>query len=68
MVIWSLITVASATPAFAQAFGHKGGPDIENIAEIISLLRRDAYDLELLLSFGTSKGGSAGHLALAIRN
>lgn len=68
MVIWSLITAASAPPAFAQAFGHKGGPDIENIAEIITLLRRDAYDLELLLSFGTSKGGSAGHLALAIRN
>ncbi|MGA7874256.1 MAG: hypothetical protein WCA08_01225, partial [Desulfoferrobacter sp.] len=26
------------------------------------------YDLELLISFGTSKGGSAGHLALAIRD
>ena len=29
---------------------------------------KDAYDLELLISFGTSKGGSAGHLALAIRD
>ncbi|MFZ1900319.1 MAG: hypothetical protein WAU35_07460, partial [Azonexus sp.] len=32
------------------------------------LLRQDPYDLELLISFGTSKGGSAGHLALAIRD
>ncbi|HEX5128535.1 MAG TPA: hypothetical protein VFV90_02255 [Usitatibacter sp.] len=30
-------------------------------------LRQDPYDLELLISFGTSKGGSAGHLALALR-
>jgi hypothetical protein len=52
----------------AQTFGHKGGPDIENIAEISQLLRQDAGDLELLISFGTSKGGSAGHLALAIRD
>jgi hypothetical protein len=66
MVIGSLAVAAFATPAFGQVFGHKGGPDISNIAEIITLLRRDAYDLELLLSFGTSKRGSAGHLALAI--
>jgi hypothetical protein len=25
------------------------------------------YDLELLIRYGTSKGGSAGHLALALR-
>lgn len=68
MVIGSLAVAAFATPAFGQVFGHKGGPDIENIAEIITLLRRDAYDLELLLSFGTSKRGSAGHLALAVRD
>ena len=30
-------------------------------------LHADPYDMELLLSFGTSKGGSAGHLALALR-
>ncbi len=56
------------TSATAREFGHKGGPDIANIGEITDLLRRDQYDLELLLSFGTSKGGSAGHLALAIRD
>ncbi len=68
MVIWTLIASALASPGLAQDFGHKGGPDIANIDEIISFLRRDAYDLELLLSFGTSKQGSAGHIALAIRD
>lgn len=38
-----------------------------NVDEIAEVLRRDPYDLELLISYGTSKGGSAGHLALAIR-
>jgi hypothetical protein len=60
--------LAPTTAALAQPFGHKGGPDISNIGEITNLLRQDAYDLELLLSFGTSKGGSAGHLALGIRD
>jgi hypothetical protein len=32
----------------------------------MALLRRDGYDVELLLSYGTSKGGSAGHVALAV--
>ncbi|MGA7876240.1 MAG: hypothetical protein WCA08_11305 [Desulfoferrobacter sp.] len=63
-----LVSATSGRRAFAQPFGHKGGPDIVNINEIINLLRQDAYDLELLISFGTSKGGSAGHLALAIRD
>jgi hypothetical protein len=35
---------------------------------VASVLRRDAYDMELLISYGTSKGGSAGHLALALRD
>jgi hypothetical protein len=67
-ILCSLAAAASAPCAFAQAFGHKGGPDTANIGEIQNLLRQDAYDLELLISFGTSKGGSAGHLALAIRD
>lgn len=58
----------SVPPACGQVFGHKGGPDISNIGEITGFLRQEAYDLELLISFGTSKGGSAGHLALAIRD
>jgi hypothetical protein len=54
--------------AAAADFGTPGGPAPANIDEIVSNLRRDPYDLELLISFGTSKGGSAGHLALAIRD
>jgi hypothetical protein len=68
MLVFSLAFTAAATSALAQTFGHKGGPDIVNISEITGLLRQDAYDLELLISFGTSKSGSAGHLALAIRD
>lgn len=55
-------------PAQAADFGLKGGPAPSNVDEVLSLLRDDPYDLELLISFGTSKGGSAGHLALAIRD
>ncbi len=57
-----------AASAAAADFGSRGGPEPANIDEVAVLLRRDPYDLELLISFGTSKGGSAGHLALAIRD
>jgi len=57
-----------ATNAPAADFGSPGGPAPANIDELGALLRNDPYDLELLISFGTSKGGSAGHLALAIRD
>ncbi len=53
--------------AAAADFGTPGGPEPANIDEIVDVLRQDPYDLELLISYGTSKGGSAGHLALAIR-
>ena len=55
------------TEAAAAGFATPGGPPPANVAEIADVLRRDPYDMELLISFGTSKGGSAGHLALAIR-
>jgi hypothetical protein len=55
----ALLVVAFATP---------GGPEPANIDEISQLLRQDPYDIELLISFGTSKGGSAGHLAVSIRD
>ena len=60
--------LAFAAHAAADDFGTKGGPAPANIDEIVGVLRQDPYDLELLISFGTSKGGSAGHLALAIRD
>ncbi len=57
-----------AASVAAADFGSKGGPEPANIDEIADVLREDPYDIELLISFGTSKGGSAGHLALAIRD
>jgi len=50
------------------ALGTRGGPEPANIDGMTELLRQDPYDLELLISFGTSTGGSAGHLALGIRD
>ena len=59
---------ALAIPAAgATGFGRPGGPVPGNVDEVAAFLRDDPWDLELLISFGTSKGGSAGHLALAIR-
>ena len=69
LAIW-LVAIAVLLPegAVAADFGSKGGPEPANIDKLTELLREDPYDLELLISFGTSKGGSAGHLALAIRD
>jgi hypothetical protein len=60
--------LALAASVAAADFGSPGGPEPANIDEIAGVLRQDPYDMELLISYGTSKGGSAGHLALAIRN
>lgn len=54
--------------ALAEDFGSKGGPEPENIESVAEFLRQQPYDLELLISYGTSKGGSAGHLALNVRS
>jgi hypothetical protein len=60
--------LAWASPAMAADFGSRGGPEPANIEKIARELRQDPYDLELMISFGTSRGGSAGHLALAVRD
>ena len=57
-----------AAAGVAADFGSRGGPEPANLEIISQHLRADPYDMELLISFGTSKGGSAGHLALAIRD
>ncbi len=62
------VLLAFATGTLAADFATRGGPEPANIDPIVDVLRSDPYDLELLISFGTSKGGSAGHLALAIRD
>jgi hypothetical protein len=61
-------TLVFAGEAVAVDFGTRGGAEPANIDEMTKFLRQDPYDLELLISFGTSKGGSAGHLALGIRD
>ena len=66
---WVLMTaLLFATFTQAADFGARGGPEPANIEAISGVLRQDAYDMELLISYGTSKGGSAGHLALALRD
>jgi len=68
-IVWC-VAAAFVFVAGAEAadFATRGGPEPANIDEIADTLRQDPYDMELLISFGTSKGGSAGHLALAIRD
>jgi hypothetical protein len=50
----------------AADFATKGGAQPTNVDQIVEVLKQDPYDLELLISYGTSRGGSAGHLALAV--
>jgi hypothetical protein len=59
--------LGAALCSAAAGFGEPGGPPPAGLAEAFVQLRAEPYDMELLLSFGTSKGGSAGHLALALR-
>ena len=65
---WFATVLMFAADACATEFGTKGGAEPANIDEIATVLRQDSYDMELLISYGTSKGGSAGHVALAIRD
>ena len=66
----ALLAAALLAPALAGAadFGEPGGPPPGQLDTVFEQLRTDPYDMELLISFGTSKGGSAGHLALALRD
>ncbi len=67
--MWCVATVfVFVTCAEAADFATRGGPEPDNINAIADVLRQDPYDMELLISFGTSKGGSAGHLALSLRD
>jgi hypothetical protein len=68
-ILWFVASafVFAAGPA-AGDFGTKGGPEPANVDEVADVLRLDPYDMELLISYGTSKAASAGHLALAIRD
>jgi len=63
-----LLAVPMLGVAGAADLGMRGGPEPANVDAVAQALRSDGYDLELMISYGTSKGGSAGHLALAIRD
>jgi hypothetical protein len=58
---------ATILRAAAADFATPGGPAPANLDEVARTLDAEGSAMELLLSFGTSKGGSAGHLALALR-
>ncbi|HET7401366.1 MAG TPA: hypothetical protein VFJ62_06275, partial [Usitatibacter sp.] len=53
--------------AIAAEFATPGGPEPGNLDAVMDALHAEGADVELLISFGTSKGGSAGHLAVALR-
>lgn len=63
-----LAALLLASHAPAADFGRPGGPAPANLEAVAAEWQQDAYDLELLISYGTSKGGSAGHLALSVRS
>lgn len=61
-----VLIVATAAQAGAAGFATPGGPEPANVDAVMAQLREPPPDFELLLSYGTSKGASAGHLALAV--
>jgi hypothetical protein len=62
------LAASVANTAGAAEFATPGGLEPSRPAEIAAILDPPDASLELLLSFGTSKGGSAGHLAVAVRS
>jgi len=50
-----------------NAFGFPNGPEISGVDSVQSLVLSDSYEAELLLSFANHSKGSAGHLALSVR-
>ena len=65
---WIAACVVAALPVAAAPFAMPGGPQPSRLTEVAHTLAADDASLELLLSFGTSRGGSAGHLAVALRD
>lgn len=65
---WLVLLLVWVDCCLAAEFGNPGAATPANLTAVMNTLRQDAYDLELLISYGTSKGGSAGHLALSVRD
>ena len=67
---WRALAAASLLAthaAMAADFATPGGAEPGNLDAVMDALHAEGADVELLISFGTSKGGSAGHLAVALR-
>ena len=58
LAFWLAALLMFVADASATEFGTREGPEPANIDEIAAILHQDAYDMELLISYGTSKGGS----------
>jgi hypothetical protein len=67
-VLAAFTAALCAGAAWPASFAVPGAPEPSRLQEVRQALDREPASLELLLSFGTSKGGSAGHLALSLRD
>ena len=71
-LLWALALAAFVLILHPRArgaeFATPEGPLPANLMAVRQALDETRADLELLLSFGTSKGGSAGHIAVAVRD
>jgi len=61
-----IAAVLFAASAPAAQFATPTGPEPTNLDAVMSQLGADPHEVELLVSYGTSKGASAGHIALAV--
>ena len=48
--------------------GYPQGPEFGGVDEVMSLLKQQDYNVEVLISFANSSVGAAGHLALSVRD
>jgi hypothetical protein len=64
--VWLVAACLGPLNGMAADFGTPGGALPGNLDGVMERLKQEPYEFELLISFGTSRGGSAGHLALAV--
>lgn len=66
--LWAVLLpgAALASPG-SSLHGHPGGPLPAGLDSVYEQVRQDTYDFEILMSFGSSKGDSAGHIGVAFK-
>lgn len=64
--VWLVAALLAPLSSMAADLGTPGGALPDNLEAVMEHLRQEPHDFELLISYGTSRGGSAGHLALAV--